>query len=244
MATRKVEKASAEKGTKILVIGMVIFVVAVGVIFSIISNNQKNHVTTPSQVSKAEDYGIVFNAKATPRLDIWEDFQCPICNAFEATNNAYVNEIVKGGKTKVVFHPVSFIGTNGGQPLSSDESAHAAAVAACAADAGKFVEMHKALYMDQATTENSGKWTDGHLVLLAANVGISTPAFAQCVSSGKYLGWTQAITATMAKHKVTGTPTIFLNGKVLNYQTKTAKNYVNIFDAAAFKKALKAGGVL
>ena len=139
MATLK--KNGGEKGTKALVIGMVVFVVLVGVVFSITTKISAAKVNIPSSVSKADGYGIVFNAAKKPVIDIWEDFQCPICQRFEAINNSYLNSVVREGKAKVVFHTMSFIGP---------ESVLAAAAGACAADQGKFLEMHSVLYQNQA----------------------------------------------------------------------------------------------
>ena len=67
--------------TRNLVIGMVAFVVAIGAIFSVVSNRENTSAALPSSVSKADGYGIVFNGDLTgvPVIDIWEDFQCPVC---------------------------------------------------------------------------------------------------------------------------------------------------------------------
>jgi len=37
----------------------------------------------PKGASATNGYGIVLNASAAKTVDIWEDFQCPFCNAFE-----------------------------------------------------------------------------------------------------------------------------------------------------------------
>lgn len=221
------QKSGGDKGTRVLVIGMIIFVVLVGVIFSVVSANNRNHVSIPSSVSKADGYGIVFNAQAKPTIDIWEDFQCPVCQRFEATNNDYINTIVKAGKAKVVFHIMSFIGA---------ESVTAAAASACAADAGKFLEFHRALYVNQPSTENSGQWTDPTLIILGGTAGITSKDFASCVSSGKYLNWTKSVEANAAKKGINATPTVFVNGKEINRNTQ-------YMDPAAFKAVLKAGGI-
>lgn len=221
------QKSGGDKGTRILVIGMIVFVLLVGVIFSIVSANNRNHVTVPSSVSKADGYGIVFNPTAKPRLDIWEDFQCPVCQRFEAINNDYINTVAKGGKAKVVFHTMSFIGA---------ESVTAAAAGACAADAGKYLEFHRALYANQPKTENSGQWTDPTLIILGGTAGITSKDFANCISSGKYLNWTKTVEADAAKQGINATPTVFVNGKELNRNTQ-------YMDPAAFQAALKKGGI-
>ena len=92
--------ASSNKGkpkdnvTRNLVIGMVLLVVAVAVGVSFASNSAKTNAATPSSVEKSEGYGIVFNKglSGVPKIDIWEDFQCPVCRDFEAVNNKQINE--------------------------------------------------------------------------------------------------------------------------------------------------------
>ncbi|MEI6648245.1 MAG: thioredoxin domain-containing protein [Actinomycetes bacterium] len=225
MATPK--KNEGEKGTRALVIGMVVFVVLVGVIFSITTKISAAKVNIPSSVSKADGYGIVFNATKKPVIDVWEDFQCPICQRFEGINGNYLNSVVRSGKAKVVYHVMSFIGP---------ESVLAAAASACAADEGKFLEMHTILYQNQSATENSGTWTNPTLILMGAGAGITSKNYVNCVNNGKYVNWTKNIENDASAHKVNATPTIFVNGKEINRQTQ-------YMDAAAFKAALVAGGV-
>ncbi len=80
--------------TRNLVIGMVAFVVAIGAIFSVVSNRENSSAALPSSVSKADGYGIVFNGDLTgvPVIDVWEDFQCPVCARFEQTNGDYLEK--------------------------------------------------------------------------------------------------------------------------------------------------------
>jgi protein-disulfide isomerase len=216
-----------EKGMRGLVIGMVLFVVVVGVAFSLYSNRSNSSASIPSSVSEADGYGIVFNAAAKPQVDIWEDFQCPICQRFESINNSYLNEIAQGGKAKVVFHPMSFIGA---------ESILAANAAACSADAGKFLNYHKLLYQNQGTTENSGKWSNQFLEQLGQVAGINNNSFIQCIQGAKYGNWTKNINADGAAKSVNSTPTVFVNGKELDRATQ-------YMDPVAFKKALTDAGV-
>ena len=72
------KQQGGDKVTRYIVIGMVVFIVAVGVIFSFVSSSSKA-APYPSIVSKSEGYGIVFNGdlKSVPKVDIWEDMQCP-----------------------------------------------------------------------------------------------------------------------------------------------------------------------
>jgi len=216
-----------DKGTRNLVIGMVLFIVAVGIIFSFISNRASSNFAIPAAVSEADGYGIVLNPTATPTIDIWVDYQCPACRSFEVLNGGYINEIIAQKKAKVVFHPLTFIGA---------ESIIAANAAACAADENKFVDMNLALFQNQASSENSGKWQGDAMLALGDSIGIKSDSFKECVREGNYVKWTRNVTDASASKNVNSTPTIRINGKDLDRNTEYG-------DPVKFKAALAAGGV-
>lgn len=216
-----------DKGTRNLVIVMISFIVVVGVVFSLISSRSNSTAAIPATVSETDGYGIVLNPESTPKIDVYVDYQCPACRAFEIINGGYLNEVIAQKKAKVVFHPMTFIGP---------ESVLAANSAACAADENKFVDMNLALFQNQSDSENSGKWSSEYLVELGKSIGINSGAFETCVNDGKYIKWTSNVAAASAKADVNGTPTIFVNGKQLDRNTEYG-------DQAKFRAALAAGGV-
>ena len=99
--------SGADKGTRNLVIVMVLFIVAVGVIFSLISSRSNSTAAIPAAVSEADGYGIVLNPDSTPKIDVYLDYQCPACRSFELINGKYLNEVIEAKKAKVVFHPMT-----------------------------------------------------------------------------------------------------------------------------------------
>ncbi len=227
---KTVAKKQGDKFTRYLVIGMVAFVVLAGAGAALAKNNAKSHVALPSQVTKANGYGITFNPTAKVRVDMYEDFRCPNCRNFEGVNSAYVNSLVTAGKIMAVYHPMHF--------LASDSELTAAA-SGCASDAGKFLDFHTALYANQPTTaqaaENAPYWTNPTLIALGIGAGITSPSFATCVNSGKYLNWTNNINDDAAAKNINSTPTVIVNGKSLPLATD--------YDNKAFKKVLAALGV-
>ena len=219
--------SGSDKGTRNLVIGMVVFIVAVGIIFSFISNRASSNFAIPAAVSEADGYGIVLNPTATPTIDIWIDYQCPACRTFEVLNGGYINEVIAQNKAKVVFHPLTFIGA---------ESIIAANAAACAADENKFVDMNLALFQNQPSNENDGTWQSDTMLAIGESVGIKSDSFEQCIREGNYVKWTRNVTEASANKNVNSTPTIRINGKDLDRNTEYG-------DPVKFKAALAAGGV-
>ena len=197
----------ADTTNRNIAIGMILFVVLVGVIFSAVANKSNSHVAVPASVSASEGYGIVMNKDAKVKVDLWEDFQCPNCRNFEGVAGNYITDLVRAGKIKAVYHPMTFIGP---------ESILAAAAAACAADDGKFLEAHAALYNSQPAHENSGNWTNTTLGLVLAGAGDSSKSLQKCIDSGKYVNWTKNVEADAAQKNVNATPTVFINGKQLD----------------------------
>jgi protein-disulfide isomerase len=219
--------SGSDKGTRNLVVGMILFIVAVGIIFSFISNRASSNFAIPAAVSEADGYGIVLNPTATPTIDIWLDYQCPACRTFEVLNGGYINEIIAQKKAKVVFHPLTFIGA---------ESIIAANAAACAADENKFIDMNLALFQNQASSKDSGKWLGDAMLALGDSIGIKSDSFKECVREGNYVKWTRNVTDASASKNVNSTPTIRINGKDLDRNTEYG-------DPVKFKAALAAGGV-
>lgn len=219
------QQSGGDKITRNIVIGMVVLVVAVGIAFSLLGNKSNGGAAVPSSVSKSDGYGIVFNANLTgkPVVDLWEDFQCPICSRFESTNGAYMQTLITEKRAKVIFHLLSFIGP---------ESILAANAAACAADEGKFLQFHSYLYGHQSATENSGLWSNSGLLSAGAAVGLTSSTFKSCVSDAKYGEWVTNVANDGATKKIDSTPTIFVNGKAIDRNTQ-------YFDPLAFSAAVE-----
>ena len=201
---------------------MVMLVVLSGVIFTFMGkktsdsgplptsinkiDSSKNGALLAGSVTKENDYGIVFNAGATPKIDIFEDFQCPFCMHFEKAMSSYLEDLARTKQAQVVYHMVSFIGP---------DSVRAANAANCAVDQGRFIEYHRALY-DIQGAENSGIYSNANLIEVGKRLGITDSAFASCVNSNKYKDVVTNVANSMSKYNVNGTPTVFINGKVWN----------------------------
>jgi len=213
--------------TKYLVIGVVVAVLAIMVIPTVLSKTKPVSQAIPASVSSTDGYAISFNTelKNVPVVDVYEDFQCPICQQFEALNGKYITSLVTDKKATVKFHSLSFLG---------QESVRAANAGACANDANKFLDYHLAMYANQPATENSGTWTNDRIIAIANASGITGSTFSSCVKDGTYLGWVSKVADAGSKAGVNSTPTIFVNGKEIDRKTE-------YFDATKFKAAVERG---
>jgi protein-disulfide isomerase len=121
----------------------------------------------------------------------------------------HIEELITTKKAKVAFHTLSFLG---------GESQIAANAAACSADEGKFLQLHKTLFANQPS-ENSGAWTSSYFSTLGLGLGISSPEYDKCISTNKYKGWVNNVADEGAKRNINSTPTILINGKEIDRET-------------------------
>ena len=212
--------------TRNLVIAVVVGVVLIMLVPTLLSRQTDSSASIPASVSVDRDYGIVFNDELTgvPVVDIYEDFQCPVCAQFTQLNGPYIESLIAEKKATVVYHTLSFLGP---------ESVNAANAAACSADEGKFLDFHRLLMMNQKQ-ENSGAWDNTFLASLGQTAGITSQKFSSCVNKGEYVGWVSNVAAAGAKAHVNSTPTVFVNGKEIDRNGE-------YFDAAKFKAAVERG---
>ena len=212
--------------TRNLVIAVVVGVLLIMLVPTLLSRQTDSSASIPANVSADRGYGVVFNGELTgvPVVDIYEDFQCPVCAQFTQLNGPYIESLIAEKKATVVYHTLSFLGP---------ESVNAANAAACSADEGKFLGYHRALYANQPA-ENTGVWSNDVLGILGQAAGITSKSFTSCVNNMNYKGWVSNAAAAGAKANVNSTPTVFINGKEIDRKTE-------YFNADKFKAAVERG---
>ena len=227
MAQKSAPKGGKDNFTRYLVIGVVVAVVAIMVVPTVISKNRTVSQVIPATVSEDNGYAISFNTEdeTLPVVDIYEDFQCPVCQQFEGLNGEYINSLITEKKAAVRFNILSFLGT---------ESVLAANAAACSNDEDKFLDFHLGLYANQPGAENSGEWSADRLIAIGAASGLTSDSFKSCVKELKYEGWVAKVAEAGSKAGVNSTPTVFVNGKEIDRNSE-------YFNADKFKAAVERG---
>lgn len=227
MSQKKAPQGGKDNFTRNLVIVMVVAVLAIMVIPTVLSQNKSISQEIPSSVSADDGYAIAFNTEdaTLPVVDIYEDFQCPVCQQFEGLNGQYINSLITEKKAAVRFNILSFLG---------DESVRAANAAACSNEEDKFLDFHLGLYANQPGAENSGEWSSDRLIEIGEAVGITSESFKSCVKDMKYEGWVAKVAEAGQKSGVNSTPTVFVNGKEIDRNTE-------YFNANKFKAAVERG---
>jgi protein-disulfide isomerase len=147
--------------------------------------------------------------KAPHTIDLWEDYQCPACEAFTRdTEPQVVTNYVQNGKFKIVFHDWLTIDS---KKAGAHESLDAANAARCAADQSMFWPYHDWLYANQYS-ENSGAFTKDRLKTMGQMVGLKDlNKFNSCVDNGTHNAEIQGEQAQPLS-SWQGTPTIIVDG--------------------------------
>jgi protein-disulfide isomerase len=240
-ASKKLKAAAPKQGPNPVIIGAVIAaVVIVGVVVAIvIGSNSKSSGASggsaqPKGVVAGDAGGILANsapAKSNaPTLDLYEDFQCPICGELEKAMGPSMTAMSKAGEIKLVVHTLSFLDDN----LKNDSSKRAANAVACAADAGKFLEYHAAVFAAQPAQEGDG-FTDAQLTAFANTAGITgvpLTTWQKCTSSGQHAKYVTDTQSAAEKAGVNSTPTVKLNGQDITKTLSTADALVAAVKAA------------
>ena len=173
--------------------------------------NGQTHTGDPTAI----EYGSP-DAKVT--LTVFEDVRCPFCDIFELGSGSVYKQYVDAGEVKVDFHVVKLIDVNdqaGGENASGSRTGGSAL--ACAQNAGKFDEFHDVLYENQPDETTDTFSNPSTLISLAGKVpGLDTPAFESCVKSVKYGGFVDQNWSDFNTLKLSGTPTVEINGTALS----------------------------
>jgi protein-disulfide isomerase len=160
---------------------------------------------------------MVGNQQAPVTVDLYEDFQCPICKQLESTLGPQIAPLVKKTSVKVNYHVMSFLDRASNGNRYSSRSANAGY---CAADASTdaFVKFHDLLYGKDAAgavvqpAEGSNGRTDADLIRYGKEAGITSATFSTCVTSQQHAALVSGVTEAASKRGVTGTPTVYING--------------------------------
>ena len=139
-------------------------------------------------------------ANAPIELVEFSDFQCPFCLKARPT----VTKVLDTYGDQIKFVHRHF-------PLSNHPNAWPAAEASeCAAEQGQFWPYHDRLFA------NSTKLTDGDLKQAAAELGMNSGRFNDCVDSHKYKAKVDADLKAGTEAGINGTPAFFINGRLLS----------------------------
>lgn len=181
---------------------------------------------TPPNATATKDGLMVSPGKAAegaPQVAVYVDYQCPYCALFETQFGPTAVAMAEAGEIALTQHTMSFMDNN----LKNTASKRAAIGAACSDVSGKHTEYNAAVFANQPTNEVAGAEGYSDTLLrdtIPAEVGIAGEAltqFQQCYDQQLTVDFVEGIDKAAYAKNVTGTPTILVNGKVLDLGTLT-----------------------
>ena len=155
----------------------------------------------------------VGSADAPVTVDLYEDFQCPNCQAFESESGSTIARLVADGTVRARYHGMAFLDTSANDQYST-RALNAAAAVVAAAGPEAFQTFHDLLFANQPPEGGSGL-TDDQLVQYAAQAGAAGSAVEKDIRNLTYGDWVKTATDEASRDGVTGTPTVFVGGQKL-----------------------------
>lgn len=242
-ARKAAERAAAERRRRRQRLGwagaaILIAVVAVVLVQVLRTSGAATTVPANTAAGTSNSAFEIGNPTAPVVVDVYEDFQCPVCKEFESQDGATLSSLVDEGKARVRYHPIAILDRASTDKYST-RAANAAAVVADAAGTAAFLKFHSALYAAQPAEGGAGL-TDDQLVSMAAAAGAKGTAVDSGIRDLRFGDWTATVTAESSKAGVTSTPTVLVNGTVL--QDRSAQSLEAAIAAAAGSQASTPSG--
>lgn len=149
------------------------------------------------------------NPKAQVKIIEFSDFECPYCQMAALNLKPALAEY----KDEIAFYFVNYPLDNSCniyiQRVMHQNACSASKAAYCASKEGKFWEYHDLVF------ENQKKLAPYYLVNYAEQLGMKRDPFIECMNSNEALSRIQQDIEIGKSVGVTGTPTIFINGRHL-----------------------------
>lgn len=165
-----------------------------------IENNFKSDEIIPVREIGVDDY-IQGDINASAKIIVYSDFACPFCLLFIDTVKKIRGNF--GEETVIAFRHFSL--------LKNFNSYPAALASECAAEQGKFWEMHDKLF----DNNREEKMSTEQFKKNAEELGLNLEKFNDCLDTEKYKEKVENQIREARTFGVIGTPTIFVNGRLL-----------------------------
>jgi protein-disulfide isomerase len=215
-AAEAAARARAQRRRRTVLGGLVAgLVVLVALVVVIVVQTHRTSTSATAAVPPHLTGGaiVVGSASAPVTVDLYEDFQCPNCKAFEAASGSTLAQLVAAGTVQAHYHPMAFLDTSANGQYST-RALNAAGAVLAAGGTTAFQTFHDLLFANQPAEGGAGL-TDAQLVQYATQSGATGTSVEQAIKNLTYGDWVKTATDQASKNGVTGTPTVFVAGQKL-----------------------------
>jgi protein-disulfide isomerase len=211
------EQQRRERTRNLLLVGAVVVAIAIIAVVMVVVQSKSDKTGqavesggTPRNLTGTYDV-MIGKSSAPTTIKLYEDLQCPICKEFEQVAGTRVQQAIADGKVRVDYHLVSFLDSESTTHYSS-RALNAAMAVLSTAGPDAFLSFHTIAYQNQPA-EGSAGVPDSTLVEWAVEAGATESKVKPLIDGNVYHQWVVNATDQMSKDHVTGTPTVFINGK-------------------------------
>lgn len=217
-----------------LVLGAVVVIGAGAILYAVKGGSSAATLSWdgPAPAPAADGFnGYVMGSDSAP-VEVIEflDFECPACASFAVIQFPTVREqLIATGRVRWRSRDL---------PLPGHRySRFAAHAAQCAGEQGKYFEMHDQLFANHSWAQ-TGRDPGSLFRQLAQAAGVDAGRYDECMQSARYAGRIEASRQEAERLGATGTPTFFVNGRLVQGGTVPNSDQIRelVEQAAATKR--------
>jgi len=215
------EQKQQERRSTFVKIGIIVAAMVVIVAIGVVVGIEKSGGGVAPEYTKAgaSQYGLtVGDPKAPHQVIMYEDFLCPVCDAFELADGTQLQQLASEGKVYLDYRPFHLLSA-----YYSEQALNAWAVVLKTTGAQAALQFHNLLYRSQPTEEDADQASPGDaqsqgylttLVNLAVKAGAQRSAVESGIMNMSEDSWVKAATDQAENDaNVDTTPTVILDGK-------------------------------
>ncbi len=162
---------------------------------------------------------------APVKVEIYADYECPACRSLEVelAQANFDGLYVETGKAQVIFREFPLKTIHKSAQLTAE-------IARCAGDQNLFWPVHNALFDSQTQWAQSlGPKTQ--IMAAVEQAGADRQKIESCVEAGTYANVINDAYDAAVERQLQQTPTVFVDGQQVNFETDFAKTLMAAVDA-------------
>ena len=214
-AIRREAELAAQKRRNLVMngVGLVALALVVAIGGAVQADRDSTGVVARDPKNVVDSYVLAVGpSSAKVKVDVYEDFQCPFCQEFEASSRPVVAAYA-GKSVQFRYHVISFLDRASTTQYSS-RAMNALGVVLDTAGPQVAKKFHDLLYEDQPA-EGSAGLSDQELIKKAVEAGATESEVSGGIRGRSFRQWVTNATDVASKKGINSTPTVFVDGKEL-----------------------------
>lgn len=175
-------------------------------------------ITAPGGVD-ASGAAMIGDPDASNVVEVYVDYQCPYCQRWEQQIGEFLAQRAQVPQSDLLIkqYNLAFLGETSQTLDPPGSSARAASAALCVLEGEgpeAFAEFNAAIFGIADPNQSSVQFATADMAQLASQIGSSQPTLA-CIEDMRHVPFVALVTQAGFGRGVQGTPTVILNGRVL-----------------------------